>query len=535
MLVIDLKKITPFAAMSNKWAKPRDTILANYIDDLEMVSVWRSLRRRHWGMLAALLGGFVCGGLVPFANSLFYVDAVHESTRNSTLVRTSRFEFNGSLDAFDPGNPIAQRQMATSQGVDYFGSLLPPWTSSEYTFESFNLSDTRQNAALSVNSAAFDGNLDCATINYNTKVTREWYTEKYAYGDPRRSTPGLLTEVELIPNEEDMTKIGCEVVPAFYPKVIFSRPSDQSVKVLPAAWMNVTKCSSTEERPLTITTMTLLSGKAIDTPILFNVTGVLCRPQFSIRTLELLVNASTAEILEITLSSNTSIPVDIGIDSARLRGTIDRIGPANPELVEYNALVPFEDNYWDDLQHVERGELYHPPAGFIGRDPWFMMLSHGNASKIGEYATDMRALAMDSSQLFQRTMAQIADYAFRTNDSLPVPGFVKTREPRITIERSSLLFIQATLGFLGITAICCATVLRPKSCLYEDPATLGALSIIVASSEGFQTQIRNKGHFNDKRCKEGLEDLEVRLNADGCLKPLIEIRTSVVSVLGNWA
>ena len=126
MLVIDLKKVTPWSAMTNKWTKFEDSILANYIDDLEVVSVWNSLRRKHWGVFVALLGGFLCGSLVPLAGGLFYVDAVHEATRNSTLVRTSRFEFNGSLDAFDPSAPGVEQPMMALEGKRDFYSLLPP-------------------------------------------------------------------------------------------------------------------------------------------------------------------------------------------------------------------------------------------------------------------------------------------------------------------------------------------------------------------------------------------------------------------------
>lgn len=87
--------------------------------------------------------------------------------------------------------------------------------------------------------------------------------------------------------------------------------------------MNVTKCSSTEDTSLTITTMILLNDKVNDTMIRFNVTDVLCRPRFSIRTLNIVVNASTAELMKITSLSNTFIPVEIGIDSIRLIDAID--------------------------------------------------------------------------------------------------------------------------------------------------------------------------------------------------------------------
>ena len=160
-----------------------------------------------------------------------------------------------------------------------------------------------------------------------------------------------------------------------------------------------------------------------------------------------------------------------------------------------------------------------------------MMLSSANAFKIEEYTINMKALTIDSSRLFQQTMAQIANLAFRTDDSSPVPGSLRRREPRLTIQRSSLFYLQSTLDLLGITAICCATVIRLKSCLKEDSATLAALSIVVVSSEDFQRRIKSKGHLDDKSFEKMLEDLKVRFNADERLTSLIETRKSIVRVI----
>lgn len=163
------------------------------------------------------------------------------------------------------------------------------------------------------------------------------------------------------------------------------------------------------------------------------------------------------------------------------------------------------------------------------------MLSSAKASKIEEYTTDRKALAIDSSQLFQRTMAQIAHSAFRTDDSSSVSGSLKTREPRLTIRRSSLFYLQLTLDLLDITAICCATVIRSKSCLKEDPVTLAALSLIVAYSQDFQRRIKSKDHLDDKSYEKMLEGLKVRFNVDEDLTSLIETRNSIVSVITYFA
>lgn len=163
------------------------------------------------------------------------------------------------------------------------------------------------------------------------------------------------------------------------------------------------------------------------------------------------------------------------------------------------------------------------------------MFSSAKASKIKEYTIDTKALTIDSSQLFQRTMTQIAHSAFRIDDSSSVSDSLKTRKPRLTIRRSSLFYLQLTLGLLNITVICCATVIRPKSCLKEDPVTLAALSLIVVYSQDFQRRIKSKDHLDDKSYGKMLEGLKVRFNVDENLTSLIKTRNSIVSVITYFA
>lgn len=69
--------------------------------------------------------------------------------------------------------------------------------------------------------------------------------------------------------------------------------------------------------------MILLNDKINDTMIRFNVTDVLCRPRFSIKTLNIVVNAFIVELMKITSLLNTFISVEIDINFIRLIDAID--------------------------------------------------------------------------------------------------------------------------------------------------------------------------------------------------------------------
>ena len=93
----DLKKITPWAAMSNKWKPANQSILLNYIDHLDLKSTYVAARSRHWPLFLVLLGGLLSGALVPLANALSYTDLRASVSRALRLQQQTTFDLNGTL------------------------------------------------------------------------------------------------------------------------------------------------------------------------------------------------------------------------------------------------------------------------------------------------------------------------------------------------------------------------------------------------------------------------------------------------------
>ena len=541
MMVRDLKKVTPWAAMSSNWKRPEACILVNYIDDLDITSLWTSFRRKHWGVLLGLIGGFLCGALVPFAGGLFYVDPVHINTYNTTLVRTSKFDFNSSLSAFNSSNPYINQPIAAIAAKNRFDSLLPTWTTNEYALESFNLSNAPRNVSISGNSTAFSADLDCDTLHYTSEVVREWHTDSNTdpYMDPSSTYRGLGADVRLIPNRDDMARIGCSIPPSYYPKLIFPRPSDPSISVQPAAWLNVTTCSTASDERLTFTIMELLNQDVQnigESNISFSTAGLLCKPQFNMTTVGLAVNASTAELVDIKLLSNTSETVALGMNTTMLSAAINRRAAANlffntnDALKGYFEHVAASDNQWDYLMSTE---ALLPYLERIGIDPWYVMLTKGNLLKLQDYSANMSLLEVDSSQLFRNLLAQIVNSGFRVTDFTPISGLVDRQESKILLHVGSLRCLQIIFGILGVVAICCVTILRPKSCLVEDPGTLAAVAVLVAGSVEFENHIDSLSLLNDRDTHKALRGTEVRFVSTGCAKPVIQVAQRTVSILIN--
>ncbi len=80
---------------------------------------------------------------------------------------------------------------------------------------------------------------------------------------------------------------------------------------------------------------------------------------------------------------------------------IDAINSISEKLMSYNALISFDDDdYWLNLLKVEIKVSYYSFIDFINKDSWFKMLSSAKVIKIKEYIINIKALMIDSLQLF---------------------------------------------------------------------------------------------------------------------------------------
>ena len=249
MLVSDLKKITPWASLNKRWRTPEDSILLNYVDDLEILSLWKSGSRRHWGLFLAILGGLILGLSTVFSTSLFFVDSSFDYSKSASFSSTSRFDFNGSI-ASQPFN----QSFASVVGQRRFDSKLPSWTTLEYAFESFGFPDALPNATWEATVNGFTSLLDCAPMRYTpipgckpsmahsdlSEADIDSYCAWNQWSVDETSS-ALHLQALLEPNEGDMAFAGCEM-DVFAPIFLSKDPNFPDFSQIPhfSAWMNGT-------------------------------------------------------------------------------------------------------------------------------------------------------------------------------------------------------------------------------------------------------------------------------------------------------
>ncbi len=276
--VWDLKKMTPWAVMTGTWVAVTDSLLTNYADDLELVSLWKSCRRRHWALTLALSGGFLVGSAVIFTTTLFYVDPVHATTSPAQLLRTSTLAVNESLVGQD--DLLHDRVFAAVLGVQRFDSPLPPWTSTEAAYESFNVSTPMpsKDVTISAETREFRARLGCHPVAYTVEMISPWEAPTRVVS---AQTFANSTALRLVPDERDLIRSRCPLSPADFPMMYFRKPTNTpDLGFLgPTAWMNVTRCGGGGSR-VSLTMIELLDdGGAVNATDSFRATGALCQPR----------------------------------------------------------------------------------------------------------------------------------------------------------------------------------------------------------------------------------------------------------------
>ncbi|GAB1216695.1 hypothetical protein ATERTT37_005913 [Aspergillus terreus] len=291
-IVADLKKMTPWSNMTGKWTTGKDSVLLDYVNDLEIVSVFAALRRKHWVMSTGLMVAFICGALVPFANSLTYINLFASRNVSATFLQASSFNFDQ--------HPLAMPDGSLNIPWNYTGALPyarvyseqqgnnPPalWTTGPYAFDQFTFQNESAlpNATLTADVNSISASLDCHQVRYD--MTGEDYKI-------------------FVANPDDLKKAEC---PGPVEMVFGTRAMPGS------AWLNVTQCSDNDVR----LAASFLSGEGVVPDILnysdkLVVTGLLCSPRFLSQQISLSVNATTNEI---TAFSPTSEPQNLDIKTS---------------------------------------------------------------------------------------------------------------------------------------------------------------------------------------------------------------------------
>ncbi|KAB2576476.1 hypothetical protein DBV05_g4813 [Lasiodiplodia theobromae] len=467
----DAKRVTPWASMSRKWSKSSHSVALDYINSIEVFSIFSSARRGHWAVFVGLLVCFICGALVAVANALTYINLFASSSEPGTFNKATTFDFDGTLE--NTGNEslsIAYTYEGQQPYAAVYAELLPngrsaAWTKDSYVFESFtNTSQLAENTTIEAPTKAFHTGWTCHPLNLEQK-------DKYDYGIYFRADVSKQPELNCSQDVQMKWQNGFDV----------------NKKTL--GFLNVTACNDdgSDLRLVSIlgerVNATVVRPKNDTDTFNTTVVGVLCSPLPTLQDATVRVNASTGEVIQYQLGSSAPSPADIKTSMNALYIYLN-----NP--VDGRTQEAFAHNYlgWTyntepqaNLTYVTMAASYFVEQYYI--DPFSSLLTNDQAAlEIGSYLGQPQKLKAAVEQQANRIMAQMVNSLARTNLTGSVDGEVWTAGPKMFLRQAALRALQGLLVFVAIISILQSTLLRPKTILREDPGSIAAKAVVLASS-----------------------------------------------------
>ena len=124
-------QLMPWLLMSKQPLPPSETIFLDYVSNWNVVSLYKSIRRKHWLVSLAIGGTLLIQALVVVSTSLFEIRAVNIEYHHS--FRTTH-SFDGS--GFDPRHTDS-RAFLRSRAIDTYNLPIPMGISKNSVFQPF--------------------------------------------------------------------------------------------------------------------------------------------------------------------------------------------------------------------------------------------------------------------------------------------------------------------------------------------------------------------------------------------------------------
>lgn len=535
----DYCMITPWAAISGKWAKAKDSILLNYVDALDIVSIYTAFTHRHWMLAIIITCGFLTGASVALANALAQEIVGSGITRQRELQIAERFVFNGSLAV-----PLGWRSSLPRLEWQYYNNEDReegrfPWLTSTHVFPALNTEHYRRNATV-VNTVVdtFSASLACTPIAYNTTYAQYGYNSSFVLH---------ASNVENCSNP-----ISQQIIWPYNSSSVLQFPFDNSsglFDVPPSSWSNVTSCNADDDYRLLATNLVLNINKDLDSPynktanltlynstnawtsdsIQANATGFLCTPHYWSIPASVAIDATSGLIstnFELLTNMTKEIPsVGVGFDflQAQLNNPYDPSSIKVFQAAATNNQTSQHANSYDwsqfsDLKVMQKYSYLYLlnwatiwNSSYSSRDPFMATIARGDMSTV-DLINNSTLFEQRLNLAFAQFMAALVSSTARAPHNTTVDGTVYLTTNYLLIRQDILRLLEAALAVLALVAILFLVFARPKTYLTHHPGSLDQMSLLVANSPEADHIFQGLGQQDYRGLQRHLADVYCRLS-----------------------
>ena len=415
----------------------------------------------------------------------------------------------------------------------------PPWTQEKYAFESFEHPEYGAETILRIEVMAFSSSLTCERLDYTSVYDNDGPNSTVTMQADRSSLDkaGCLGDVaQMVKQPYNTSTVASYFEPA--PGSLYNADT----VVPPAAWLNVTECGPSQDHRLLANVMTTdlsvteSANTTVPSDVKIRVTGLICEPQYYLVPATVQINATTAKVMDFNITESKKTPVDIGtstlIMQAQMEGPYERMSRLVFQAAATNQWSSTElPNSYDwavfpQLEIMQRWSwlyLWNSTSTRVPAvDPFFQGLVNLDPNSVLELFHDPDRLYAEVNEQFARKVALIAHIFGRRPQSGHFNATESFQGSRIFVRESSLRLIQAVLILLGAMTLLCATRIRPKTCLIEDPGSIASISVLLSANPTFESFVSSKRLQNDSTSTCEFQNILCRLRQPTAGVPALE-------------
>jgi hypothetical protein len=451
------KSIQPWANMARSPQPAKNSLLLDYVTPLQILSFWRSLKRRHFTVSIGI-GVFVLIKVITvLSTGIFSLQTVQRHDVPTSMALNNTFDASN----FQHAAAVDSRAAFVAYGHRQYNISLPIGSTDRYAVQGFAPSDGTVNGSLTY-SAPVDvfsaGLSSCETgkINYTTSFDRSSTAPVAAYYNTTVTLPD------------------CQIVGAYLdaPDWYYQQNDTAHRFGYRASLQNVTCVNLAPNDPTRFRYMIATAyseGTGQNDHTMLNSSNIVCIPSYSVQ------------------SAMVTLDTRGNVQSVNVTGK-------GRELDGLSA-VDIADGVFSTSQQAS--SISDHSASSIVLDVFTTMMRQETADFNAKDLLDPAYLNRTGNQVYGKVAAQVATL-YLLSDSTKDPqavveGTVSKDENRLVARQTPIRIMQAVAAVMLLLVVIMLFI-RPRGVVPRSVDSIAAVAAILARSPALEARLRGTGH-----------------------------------------
>lgn len=455
------KSIQPWAEMAKGPQPALNSLLLDYVTPLQLVSLWNSLRKRHFAVTSSISVFFLIKIITIVSTSTFELASIQQNGVATAMSLNNTFD--GSK--FDHAASVDSRAAYIVYGANQYNVSLPVGTSDTYAVQTFSPASGFINGSLTYTASvdifsASLTNCQTGTINYTIGRDRNYNTPVSGY----YNTSVLLPD--------------CEIHNAYLraPEWYYMQNDTVHRFGYRGSFQNVSCSNLTPDDPNRdrfMISVAYSEGFSQNNFTMLNSSNIVCTPSYSIQQ------------GMVTLDTNGNLQTVVLTGEPRTLNGVSGVDIAKGVLASTtkSASIANQDSGVD----------------LVVLDPFMTLMKEASDNFQAQQFLDPTYLASVGNKAFGQVSAQLARIYLLATPSggsvSTVDGTVSEFQNRLVVRAAPVRAMQGIAGGM-LLLIVAMLFLTPRGVVPRAIDSIAAVAAILARSPVLEARLRGTGHLS---------------------------------------